>query len=184
MNVEIKINAIEDNMANMASEFGLCPKMLSNSNINQIENVKVRALGGVLYPEDAHLNPGRFLNALSNILESKGVNFLSQTEVIDFNYSKGNVVDILTNNGIIPISNLIIASGVSSARVLSKLGVKMLLQPGKGYSITNSDLNRLPKFPTILTEAKVAITPMGSKLRIGGTLELGNYNKIINSPEG
>lgn len=175
-----KQGAIEDDMANMANEFGLTPKKLTNSDINQIENVKVRALGGVLYPGDAHLNPSSFLHALVKILESKGVKFLSQTEVVDFNYSKGKVNKILTNNDIIPISNLIIASGVSSARLLKKLGVKMLLQPGKGYSITNSDLNRLPKYPTILTEAKVAITPMGSKLRLGGTLELGNYNKIIN----
>ncbi|RMD76066.1 MAG: FAD-dependent oxidoreductase [Bacteroidetes bacterium] len=36
--------------------------------------------------------------------------------------------------------------------------------------------------PLILTEAKVAITPMGDDLRIGGTLELAGFDDRINGP--
>jgi D-amino-acid dehydrogenase len=55
----------------------------------------------------------------------------------------------------------------------------MLLQPGKGYSITAQNLAIKPHIPTILAEAKVALTPMGDHLRIGGTLELGSTSTTI-----
>jgi D-amino-acid dehydrogenase len=45
--------------------------------------------------------------------------------------------------------------------------------PGKGYSLTVPAPDRLPRLPSILTEARVAVTPLGTSLRVGGTLELG-----------
>ncbi len=38
-----------------------------------------------------------------------------------------------------------------------------------------------PQIPTILTEVKVAVTPMGADLRIGGTLEISQLDPRINT---
>jgi len=74
---------------------------------------------------------------------------------------------------------VVLASGSWTAQLLKKVGIKMLLQDGKGYSLTLKKPLLRPRFPTILAEAKVAITPMGEDLRVGGTLELsGLSNKI------
>ena len=39
---------------------------------------------------------------------------------------------------------------------------------------------RLPQICTILTEARVAVTPMGRTLRVGGTMEIAGLNEDIN----
>ncbi|HMQ60835.1 MAG TPA: FAD-binding oxidoreductase, partial [Flavilitoribacter sp.] len=44
------------------------------------------------------------------------------------------------------------------------------------------ELNERPAIPTILTEARVAVTPMGQDLRIGGTLEISHLSNKISRP--
>jgi len=56
------------------------------------------------------------------------------------------------------------------------------MQPGKGYSLTLDAPRALPRHSMILQEARVAVTPMGSSLRVGGTMELAGYNLEINPP--
>ncbi len=56
----------------------------------------------------------------------------------------------------------------------------MPIQDGKCYSITLSEPNERPTIPSILSEDKVAITPMGKDLRFGGTLELGGLSSAVN----
>ena len=53
------------------------------------------------------------------------------------------------------------------------------MQPGKGYSLTLPDPVELPKVCSILVEARVAVTPIGSSLRFGGTMQLGELNSSI-----
>jgi D-amino-acid dehydrogenase len=53
------------------------------------------------------------------------------------------------------------------------------MQAGKGYSLTLPDPVELPKVCSILVEAKVAVTPIGSALRFGGTMQLGELNESI-----
>jgi len=54
------------------------------------------------------------------------------------------------------------------------------MQAGKGYSLT---LQRPPKMPAhamILSEARVAVTPMLGALRFGGTMEITGTDLTIN----
>jgi D-amino-acid dehydrogenase len=54
------------------------------------------------------------------------------------------------------------------------------MQAGKGYSITVPQPIELPQICSILCEARVAVTPMGSALRFGGTMEIAGLNERIN----
>lgn len=56
----------------------------------------------------------------------------------------------------------------------------MLLQDGKGYSVTLESPEKRPGIPALLIEGKVAVTPMGDDLRIGGTLEISNLSPKVN----
>ena len=60
------------------------------------------------------------------------------------------------------------------------LGVSLPIQPGKGYSVTLKRPPDWPELPLILSESRVAVTPMGDTLRIGGTLELAGMDLSIN----
>ncbi len=61
-------------------------------------------------------------------------------------------------------------------------GEYLPMMPGKGYSMT-VDVPRQPlRYPCILLEAKVALTPWAKRLRIGSTMEIGAVNDRILFP--
>ena len=54
------------------------------------------------------------------------------------------------------------------------------MQGGKGYSLTLRNPAELPRLCSLLKEARVAVTPMGDKLRVGGTMEICGTDLSIN----
>lgn len=56
------------------------------------------------------------------------------------------------------------------------------MQAGKGYSLTVERPTSLPRICAILSEARVAMTPMGNALRFARTLELAGIDESINPP--
>ena len=66
----------------------------------------------------------------------------------------------------------VVSAGVWSARLLRSLGMRMPLEGGRGFSVTIETPVHRPRLPAILAEASVAVTPLGTRVRFGGTLEL------------
>jgi D-amino-acid dehydrogenase len=58
--------------------------------------------------------------------------------------------------------------------------LKIPIQAGKGYSLTLPQPRQLPQICSLLAEARVAVTPMGDALRVGGTMEIAGLNEDIN----
>jgi len=73
----------------------------------------------------------------------------------------------------------VVAAGAWSAEVVRSLGRRLLLQGGKGYSFTLPNPAQMPRLCSVLSEAHVAVTPMGGSLRIGGTLEFAGLDRSI-----
>jgi D-amino-acid dehydrogenase len=53
------------------------------------------------------------------------------------------------------------------------------MEAGKGYSLTLDAPPRRPQLCAILSEARVAMTPMGDSLRFGGTMELAGIDTTV-----
>jgi len=169
-------------LAKKAQQLGIAAHVLSADEVQELEpNIAVSVLGGVYFPGDAHLYPNMFVSQLRKQLAAVGVKFMHSCEVVDFNM-QGDVINRLhlQNGSDVPVNEVVLCGGSWTALLLKKLGVKMLLQDGKGYSVTVTNPEQKPSIPTILTEAKVAVTPMGDDLRIGGTLELGGLSTKVN----
>jgi D-amino-acid dehydrogenase len=64
--------------------------------------------------------------------------------------------------------------------LLRTVGLRLPLQAGKGYSLTLPAPPELPELCSIFAEAKVAVTPMGGRLRFGGTMEVGGLDLSVN----
>ncbi len=58
--------------------------------------------------------------------------------------------------------------------------MKLPIQPGKGYSITMARPKLCPKYPMILEECHVAITPFDEGYRVGSTMEFSGYDDSLN----
>ena len=61
------------------------------------------------------------------------------------------------------------------------LGFYLPIYPLKGYSLTLKAPRELPRLCSILTEARIAVTPMGKTLRFGGTMEISGLNESISA---
>lgn len=172
----------ELDMAEKAKQLGVDVETFDAKGLKKLEpEIDLDVLGGVYYPGDAHFYPNLFMLQLYRNLKVQGVQFLTNTEVQDFNYKGSRINSIkLSNDQQITVDELLISGGAWTPFLLKKLGLKMLLQDGKGYSYTLKNPSLRPQIPTILTESKVAITPMGQDLRIGGTLELGGMSAKVN----
>lgn len=171
----------EAELAHEAKKYGMDAPVMTKAEIQKMEpDVAVDVLGGVYFPVDCHLHPIQMMASLKKALTDSGVKILFNQEVTDFEFESGNVTSIITNKEKITCDHCIIAVG-SWLEVLSqKLGIDLLLQPGKGYSVTYTDRNKNLIHPSILVDARVAMTPLGSALRIGGTMELSGINNTIN----
>ncbi len=139
-------------------------------------------IGGVYYPMDAHLTPQRFHATLSRLVRERGGAFVWNSELLGWGTRNGTVHAAQTAQGEIPADEFVVAAGSWSPQLLRLIGVRLPLQPGKGYSMTLTEPRERPRRAVLLQEARVAITPMGSTLRVGGTLELGTYDGEISPP--
>lgn len=167
--------------AEKAATLGIETKHLNQQQINDFEKgTTVDALGGVYWPSDAHLHPNILMGHLIHLLKIKGAVFYINKSVTNFEKKKNKITAIFCGNEKYEADTTVVTLGSWSAILLKKLGINLLIQDGKGYSVTLNQPAERPQYATLFSEAKVAVTPMGSDLRFGGTLELGGLNSGIN----
>ena len=77
----------------------------------------------------------------------------------------------MTNRGERAARDFVLAAGAWSAPISAQLGLKLPMQPGKGYSITMDRPAVCPQIPCYLYERRVVATPWPSGYRLGGTME-------------
>ena len=170
-------------MVEEMSQFGLTLELLPTAEaVRAVEPlVHPSVIGGVLSPEDAHVNPARFVNAMVAAARARGARILTHAEVMGFDTGSAGITAVRTTSGKFTPKQVVLAAGAWSTPVAKGLGVNIPMEPAKGYSVT---IKR--PFPTYLSrhlhlaEAKVAVTPMGSLLRFAGTLELAGFDFSIN----
>ena len=170
----------EFHMADDAEKFGLQVERLNRQQVQELEpDVALNVSGAVLFKDDCHFNPGKLMLLLKDHLEKKGVQFILNTTVTGLEKSKNRVTAILTSNGKYDCKEIVIAGGSWMPELAKFLGIKLLLQPGKGYSYTYPFIEKNIKYPAILVDGRCAITPWENKLRIGGTMELSGINNKV-----
>lgn len=171
----------EWNVGKRAIKEGLNVELLTKEEVAKIESTaNLNIKGAVYYRSDAHMTPQSFMKQLKLYLEKVGVNFKVNTTIKDINLLNDTVSSVVTEKGEAYLADeVILASGAWSSELVKKLGIKIPLQAGKGYCInTNKDTGIT--IPSILMEAKVAVTPMDGFTRFAGTMELGGINHSIN----
>jgi D-amino-acid dehydrogenase len=177
----------EFHLADEAEMFGLKVDRLVKDQVQALEpDVEIDVAGAVLFKDDCHFNPGKMMLALKAYLDTKGVKFQLNTTVTGFEKANKKITGIITDKGKFSCDQIILAPGSWLPVVAKMMGIKILLQPGKGYSYTYPHVEKNIKYPAILVDGRCAITPWGNELRIGGTMELSgiNNNVLVKRMEG
>lgn len=170
----------EVEFAHLANQHGLVADVLSPEDLRKIEpNLEVKARGAVLFPGDAHLDPGKLYGFLKTYLKDQGVKFLTNTQVTGFEKKGSQVTAVITDQGKIEAEKVILCGGSWSGELGKMLGFYLPMMGGKGYSFIQENKPEILQ-ASILTEKKVAVSPYGDFIRFGGTMEIAGTDQKIN----
>lgn len=167
----------EIELTKQAAAFNIETRVLSAAEVQQMEpEVEVTVRGGVLYPIDAHIHPGEYMQAMRNHLKTNGVTLTGNAQVRRFEVAGDKLASVITDQERIAADEVVFAAGSWLPQLTRMLGFRLLLQPGKGYSMTFQQLKNNLHYPAILVDDRVAMTPLRRDLRIGGTMEISGVN--------
>jgi D-amino-acid dehydrogenase len=166
--------------AQLLRQAGVAVEVLDGAAARSAEPaLKPGVVGALLCREDALLVPDRFVKGLARLAASLGVKVSTGTEVIGFRPAGDRIRGIETTRGAIEADTVVLAAGAWSPEIGRVLGLRVPIQPAKGYSLTYRRPTRGPNIPLLPAEGRFAITPMDRFLRFGGTLELAGMDLSV-----
>ncbi len=175
-----KTLAHEIHAAEMATAMGQQAGPISKERAEQLNpGLQTDIAGAVYFENDSCFTPHIFMDAFRKLLIQKGVTVLNNHAVDSIYAHKGEIAYVQTGDTVIKGDEFVIAAGSWTANLVKPLGVKIPLQAGKGYSFMLKNPPAPAKTPAILTEGRVAMTPMLHGLRFAGTMEINGMNLDI-----
>ena len=140
--------------------------------------VKQKIAGGLRLPQDETGDCHMFTQALAAQAAKLGVQFRLNTTIERLVTDGSEITGVATSAGVLHADAYVVALGSWSPRLLAPLGISIPVYPVKGYSITVpiADPDAAP-VSTVMDESyKVAITRLGTRIRVGGTAEVSGYS--------
>jgi len=170
----------EARSAAFANGLGVPAEVLDAKAVAALEpGVRMNVAGGVLFPKDCHLAPDRLMAALQSSLEAAGAEFRFGCEAHGWRVNARRIEALLTSAGEFAADEFVLSGGSWSPSLVRGLRARIPMQAGKGYSLTLAQPRQLPRACAIFTEARIAVTPTGSSLRFGGTMEIAGLDERI-----
>jgi D-amino-acid dehydrogenase len=169
----------EIKVAEIAKNEGLDVKILTANEVKELEpNVQMDVIGASYFKCDSHSTPQEFMEDMKTYLQSNGVKFYKNEKVEDLDFKNNLINTVITKKQRLYADEIVLAAGSWSHLISKKIGLKILLQPGKGYRIDSLRPTGIT-IPAILAEAKAAVTPMNGFTRFAGAMEIDGINSKI-----
>jgi D-amino-acid dehydrogenase len=170
----------EAKVADLARSLGIAATIFDRKAVVAVEpDIRMDIAGAVHYPMDCHLTPARLMETLLQAVGRGGGTLAWDTTVTGLLRYGRRIEAVQTSRGEVVGDEYVLCAGVWSARLVRDLGLAIPMQAGKGYSLTLTAPRVIPRTCAILSEARVAVTPMGGSLRFGGTMELSGIDSSI-----
>jgi D-amino-acid dehydrogenase len=117
-------------------------------------------IGGVHFTGDASLNPARFLGLLATRVRELGADVYENAPVTGFEIDDKKICIVHTSHEDFEPEQVVLAAGAWSPNVTYGLHLNVPVQPARGYSLTMSATETMPRQALLLGERRVAVTPM------------------------
>ncbi|MGH8213577.1 MAG: NAD(P)/FAD-dependent oxidoreductase [Rhodanobacteraceae bacterium] len=162
-------------------ELGVPTEVLDADTVLAMEPaLKPGIVGGVWHPDDGQLRPNLLVEGLTRRVRERGVAIENDTRIESFACTNDRISHVRTSRGEFSGDRIVLALGAWSPRVARQLGLRLPIQPGKGYSITTSLPDPAPQRPVVLREPGVCVTTWPSGFRLGSTMEFAGYDDSLN----
>jgi len=127
-----------------AQKLGADCRWVSRSDLIDLEPEIAPDLdGGALLPGVAHVSPMKVVRELINRAVRAGANVLTGTELLGIDAFSGRVRGAITRSGYIATPKLVLAAGVWSKGICTRIGLDIPLRPLKGHVIVTEPLDGL-----------------------------------------
>ncbi len=143
-----------------------------------LEEMAARLFGAIHFPDDESGDAYRFCSALALTLSRQGVEIRGNVEAGGFVVDGQKASALQTNVGAMEADAFILSAGIHSPMLGAGVGLKLPIQPVKGYSITvpMKGSGIMPRMPVADDARHVAMTPMDGFLRVAGTAEFAGFD--------
>jgi D-amino-acid dehydrogenase len=169
-------------LADLTRKYGQEVEVLSAEEARAVNpELDLDVVGAVLFKNDAFVTPHLLIDGLKKVLTDKGVviEYGKQVERIVAGDS-GAIANLVVDGEVRQADEYVIAVGAWSRDLMKQLNIRLPMQAGKGYSFVLPSPKVMPNTCSILTEARVAVTPMKHGLRFAGTMEVNGMDLSIN----
>jgi D-amino-acid dehydrogenase len=162
-------------------ELGVASELLDAATLERDEPALQEGMAGaIFFPDDAMLRPERYTAELARRVRELGGEVMERVEVQGLRVEKGVVRGVDTAAGAQGAREVLVALGPWSARFLAPHGIRLPIQPGKGYSQTYSRPSLAPRIPLVIREHSVCVTAWSGGFRLGSTMEFSGYDDSLN----
>jgi D-amino-acid dehydrogenase len=110
--------------------------------------------------------------------EAAGATVVTGAEVLTLGPAPAGVRAV-TTRGSFSAGQAVLAAGAWSPFLARDLGLRLPVEPAKGYSVDVDRPADFPELPLYLGDAHVVLTPLGDSLRLGSTLELSGWDMRV-----
>ncbi len=154
---------------------GLRVEEIEPAAARELEPALGSAVGTIFYPDEAHLDSKRFVDAVGQAAREAGVRIETGVEVLDVVGSRHRIDGVRTREGHLRAGAVVVAAGAWTPSLLARLGVFVPVEAAKGYHV-DVDHPAAQRIPLFFQEARVIATPLDGRLRLAGTLELSGLD--------
>jgi D-amino-acid dehydrogenase len=135
-------------------------------------------VGAVYYPDEAHCDSLRFVEAVAAAAKAEGAEIRTGVEVRRLRRLDRSVA-LETSEGELRPATAVLAAGAWTRQLARSAGVYLPLEGGKGYHVDLEASATDPRIPVWLQESWAIATPLPGRLRLAGTLELAGLDPTI-----
>lgn len=118
-----------------------------------------------------YINPGAFIDALADAIRERGGFITAGANVRALRHGPGGITVELAGGAPVRGDAVVLATGAWLPELAKSYGVKVALRAGRGYSFSVAVEGGPVACPVYFAQERVACTPIGDRLRIGGTME-------------
>lgn len=158
----------------LRKEHGFVPELIDGPAVHEKEPALSSDITLLAVMKDhGHIrSPGKYVKALADVFQDLGGTF-QIASVKDIELVDDKIKSVVTDQGAIACDSVVLAMGVWSGPIATKLGLNIPMESERGYHVIFKNPSQQVSCPTMITSGKFVATPMYDGMRCAGMVEFG-----------
>ena len=148
-----------------------------------LKPVEGQIAGALYFPGDRSGDAFKFTQGVAALAVKQGALFRYGTVATGWDAAGDRIAALITDKGRIDGDGFVLAGASYSPALARPLGLTLPVQPVKGYSATFpiGGWNNAPVIPVVDYSLKAAVTRLGDRIRVAGTVEFTGFDRRPNA---